>query len=85
MSANIGHSGESAVKLAAVTLSDSVNFSNGPCRALWVGTGGNVAVLAAQDSAAVVIANVPDGARLDIAALRVDATNTTASNIVAWW
>ncbi|MCB0142384.1 MAG: hypothetical protein KDE50_20960 [Caldilineaceae bacterium] len=85
MSANIGHSGESAVKLAAVTPSDSVNFSNGPCRALWVGTGGNVAVLAAQDSAAVVIANVPDGARLDIAALRVDATNTTASNIVAWW
>ena len=85
MSANIGHSGESAVKLAVVTPSDSVNFSNGPCRALWVGTGGNVAVLAAQDSAAVVIANVPDGARLDIAALRVDATNTTASNIVAWW
>lgn len=67
-------------KLRTVTPSDSTVVA---CQALWVGTAGNVAVLAEGDSAAVTILNVADGTILPIACNKVMSTNTTASNIVA--
>lgn len=65
--------------LAAVTPSDSVIQKY---RALWVGTGGDVAVVAVHDDDAVTLVNVPDGTLLPIAVKKVMDTNTDALNIV---
>lgn len=70
----------SARAAAAVTPSNSTNFS--PCRALYVGTGGNVVVVFEND-AEITFSNVPSGAILPVRAKRVNSTNTTASTIVA--
>lgn len=69
-----------AKNLAAVTPSDATVVN---CRALYVGTTGNVAILAIGDSSAVTLSSVPAGALLPIACAKVMSTNTTASNIVA--
>lgn len=72
-----------ASNFAAVTPSDSVNLTYFT-RALYVGTGGNVVVVSPSGTA-VTFSNVPDGAILPVKAMRVNSTNTTASNIVALW
>jgi len=69
-----------ADSLAVVTPSDSTQVS---CRALWIGTGGNVAIKTSASASAVTITSVADGTLLPIAAYIVMSTNTTASNIVA--
>lgn len=69
-----------ASNLEAVTPSDTVNLTNAT-RGLWVGTGGNVAVLPVNGTA-VTITNVASGTLLPIRILRVNSTNTTASNMV---
>lgn len=66
----------------AVTPSDSTNFTAGPCRALYVGTGGNVVVVGV-DGTATTFVSVPSGSILPVAAERVNATDTTATSIVA--
>lgn len=71
-----------ATRLAAVTPSDSTVVN---CRALYVGTTGNVAIMAFGDTVAVTLNSVPAGALLPIACGKVMSTNTTASNIVAWF
>lgn len=68
-----------AWKYAAVTPSDTTVVD---CRALWVGTGGSLALEATAGSTPVTLANVPDGTLLPIAAYRVRAA-TTATGIVA--
>ena len=65
--------------LRAVTPSDSTVVA---CQALYIGTTGNVAIIAEGDSAAVTLKNVPVGV-LPIACKNVMSTNTTASDIVA--
>lgn len=65
----------------AVIPSDSVNLTR-TARALYIGTGGNVVVITASGTA-VTFANVQTGTVLPVRAARVNATNTTASNIVA--
>lgn len=72
---------ESAARAIAVTPSDSTNFTGGICRALYVGTGGNV--VAIVDGTAVTFTNVQGGSILPIKASRVNSTSTTASAIVA--
>ena len=52
-------------------------------RALWIGSKGNVVVIAEGDTSTVTISNVPEGSILPIRAKRVKSTSTTASNIVA--
>lgn len=77
-----------AVRQRAVTKSDSTSLNLtgiGLPRAIWVGTGGNIAIVAAGDSSPVTIVNVANGTRLDIQAEKVMSTNTTASDIVAWY
>ena len=66
----------------AVTPSDSSNFASSS-RYLYVGTGGdlNVTTFNGQD---VLLVGVPGGSQIFIAADRVNSTNTTASNIVAF-
>jgi len=65
-----------------VTPSDTYAIKGGPARALYVGVTGDVAAVN-ENGAAVIFTAVPAGAVLPIATSRVNATNTTATNIVA--
>lgn len=71
-----------ATKLRAVTPADDTDQDPVP-RALWIGSAGNIAIIAADDSSAVTLLAVAAGTQLNIRAKRVMATNTTAGNIVA--
>lgn len=64
----------------AVTPHDSTNFTN-RARALYVGGAGNVACVFA-DGAVVTFTAVPTGCVLPVEVIRVNSTNTTATNIV---
>ena len=64
---------------AAITTSDSVGFTQ--CDAIYVGGAG--AVVALVGGAAVTFAAVPVGTTLKVSATRVNATSTTATNLVA--
>lgn len=66
---------------AAVTPSDTVDFSLGKCRGIYVGGAG--AVVAIVGGVAVTFSAVPAGTTLDIAATRINATSTTATLMVA--
>jgi hypothetical protein len=72
----------SAVGAAAVTPSNSDDLPNGMCRALYIGTGGDLS-LDIGNSTAVIFAKVLQGTVLPVAAKRVRVTGTTATDIVA--
>ena len=78
---NVTNATTPAVYAGAVTASDSVNLSS-IARALYVGTGGNIAAVMPNDDV-VLFSNVQSGQILPVRVKRVNATNTTASNIVA--
>lgn len=63
-----------------VTPSDTVGFGGGKCRAIYVGVSGDVSAVLGGSS--VVFKSVPVG-HLWIGATRVNATGTTATNMVA--
>ena len=69
-----------AEECVAVTPHDSTNFPLGACRGLYVGTLGNVALV--TDNGSVVVFVGVSGI-LPVRCTRVNATNTTATNIVA--
>jgi len=71
-----------ARQLRAVTASDTVDLPMAPCRALWIGVAGNVALIANGDTDAVTLVSVSAGL-LPVRAKRVLATGTTATSIVA--
>jgi hypothetical protein len=64
-----------------VTKSDTVNFTNGTCKGIYVGTAGTV--VAIVNGALTTFTAVPAGMILPIKATRVNSTNTTANNMVA--
>ncbi len=64
-----------------VTPHDSNNIPLG-CRGIWVGGAGNLAAVG-QDGTVITIASVPAGTVVPIAPIRINSTNTTATNIVA--
>ena len=66
----------------AVTPSDTVNLS-APARGLWVGGAGAVSVQMYGDGGTVIYAGVPAGTLLPVQCTRVNATGTTATNIIA--
>jgi len=68
---------------ASVTPSDTVDLST-PSRQLFIGTGGNlkVTLLGGQT---LTYTNVPSGADFPRRVVRVWATGTTATNIIAEW
>ncbi|EFH09434.1 hypothetical protein ACFFMP_08390 [Pseudoroseomonas cervicalis] len=72
-----------ASQWAAVTPSDTVDLAT-PCRALYVGVGGDVAVRSASGQTET-FRNVGSGQHLLLRAARVMATGTTASGLVALW
>lgn len=79
-------------RAALVTPNDTVNIPyvggdgttpNWPC-VLYIGTGGNLRVMT-EGGDDVVFTNVLGGTTLPVNVVRVYATNTTATNIVAMW
>lgn len=66
----------------SVTKHDSNNFTKGLCRALWVGTGGDVSAVTASGTV-LTIKNVPSGYMLVGQFTRVNSTNTTADDMLA--
>lgn len=73
---------QTAYSFQSVTPHDSTNISPNPCDALWVGVGGDVACVSSQGQV-VTFKNVPSGFLLLVQCRRVNATNTTATDIVA--
>jgi len=67
-------------KLFAITPHDTNEVANIP-RALWVGTGGDLSVIAQDDSTAVVL-KVQSGSLVPVRAKIVKSTGTTATDIV---
>jgi hypothetical protein len=84
-----------ASRAAAVTPSNTVNIpypgdntaspneARWPC-VLYVGTGGTLRILTA-DGDDVTLLNVANGTFIPIQVIRVFATSTTASGIIALW
>lgn len=66
---------------AAVTPSDTVDFTLGKCQALYVGGAGNI--VAIVGGVAITFTAVPVGTVLRVSATRVNATSTTATGLVA--
>ena len=67
-----------------VTPSDTVNLSQ-PCRKIYVGVGGDIALVMAGNAAVVTLVGVVTGTMLEVAAIRVNATNTDATTMVAFF
>ena len=63
----------------AVTPSDTVNLAIGQ---LFVGSGGDIAVLAKGASSPETFKNVPNGTFMPINVVRIYSTNTTATDIL---
>ncbi len=71
-----------ALDYSSVTPSDTVDFTFGLTRALYVGGAGDIQAVR-YDGAVVPFTSVPAGSTLAIRTRRVNATSTTATNIVA--
>lgn len=66
----------------AITPSDTVNFTNGTCRGIYVGGAGNVVIVPPEGSA-VTFTGALAGSVIPMNAIRVNSTSTTATNLVA--
>lgn len=75
-----------ATRGVGAAVSDSVDLANGPTRAIYCGSAGNLAVILEEDTAAVTFVGVLAGTMLPIRAKRVMVTGTTitpTTNILA--
>jgi hypothetical protein len=74
-------------KALAITPSDTVDLALGPTRGLYNGAAAAcaIAMILADDTAAVTFAAVPSGTFLPVRAKRVMATNTVCTLIVGLW
>ena len=64
-----------------ITTSDTVNFTAGMARALYIGATGNVVLITPQGTVLTFV-GLAAGAILPVMCTRVNATNTTASSLV---
>ena len=69
-------------RFVAITPSDTVDLTR-VARGVYVGVGGDIAVMGEKDSAAVTFKNCATGSILPIRVKRVMSTNTTATNLVS--
>ena len=69
-----------AENYGAITPNDGTDLTQ-VCRAIWVGTGGDVALVSPSGGTAT-FKNVADGTLLPCRASRVKVTGTTATDIV---
>ena len=70
----------SAYSAFAITKSDVTNFTFTVC-GIYVGGTGDVVVVT-KDNTAITFSSVPAGTILPVRAVRVNSTNTTATNMV---
>lgn len=70
-----------AGSLVTITPSDATVYTP-PLRAVYVGSTGNVAVLAVGDTVAVTFIGVPTGQYILVQCSKVMSTNTTATSLV---
>jgi hypothetical protein len=70
-----------ATQAFAITPSDSTALTTQP-RALYVGTGGSIALRARGSSSDVTLTNVANGAIIPLGVSHVRATGTTATGII---
>lgn len=75
--------GDPLVSFQALTKSDATVLPI--TRALYVGTGGDVAIMGAGNTTAVTLKNVPSGTFLWVRVSQFMSTNTTASDVVGCW
>ena len=66
----------------AITPSDSTDFVEGICRGVYVGGAGDIVAID-ESGTAVTFVGTLAGTILPIKARRVNATNTTASDLIA--
>lgn len=71
---------ESASKAVAVTPDNTVNFTDGECRALYVGVSGDI--VGVVNGTPVTFTAVPVGI-LPVRFTRINSTSTTAASMVA--
>lgn len=71
---------EQATQYAACTPSDATTFSQPT--AVFVGVGGDVALMPLDGAGAITFKNVPSGTFMPVQCYKVMSTNTTATNIV---
>ena len=67
-----------AENYATYTAHDSTNFTGGPSRQIIVCTGG-IVQLVKEDGTVVATPSLPDGAVLNVRAIRINSTSTGAS------
>tara|TARA_R100000742_G_C4266048_1_gene84130 strand:- start:297 stop:572 length:276 start_codon:yes stop_codon:yes gene_type:complete len=67
----------------AVSPNDGADVTGAPYKALYVGVGGDVALDLNNSGEAIVFKNLASGQILPVVFDRVDATGTTATNMIA--
>lgn len=72
-----------AVRATAITPADATALPLGPCRSVYVGGAGNLAVILDNDTVAVTFVGCFAGMVLPVMVQSIQATNTTATSIVA--
>ena len=60
----------------------STEFTDGPCKSLWIGTGGHVQIIT-EGGTTLTFKNVPSGSPLPMRCTHVLADGTTAEDIIA--
>lgn len=75
---------DTAANAAAITPHDSTDLSR-TTRGIYVGGAGNVSVEMKSTGTAVVFQGLAAGTILPVRATRVNATGTTATNLIALW
>lgn len=73
-----------AGRFAAIVASDTGDL-NFVTRAVYVGGAGDIAAVGVDGGAPIVFKAVPAGVILPIRVSRINATSTTATNMVALW
>lgn len=73
---------ERYTRFAAITTSNTVDLVTGPTDAIYVGGAGNI-VGVLQDDSTITITGVLAGHRYPFRFKRINATSTTATNLVA--
>lgn len=71
-----------AIDAKAVTPSDTVDLPDGPSRALYIGGSGNVSLITGGGTV-ITFNGLNSGYVLPLEVVRVRATGTTASNLIA--
>ena len=80
----MGYRSEIGIGTTARAVTPDDTNTIGTPRYLYVGTGGSLNVTPQDQDNGVIHPNVPSGSYFFGAIKKVNSTNTTASNIIAW-